>query len=97
MPDFFHLFFIGEWRIRCRLHRLKPAAAREQHTPPVPQLLTTKENVFNAVASISVTIHLYHAPLMVTFYWYPCSMHFPYSTPAQRVSTLKEYKLSHTQ
>jgi hypothetical protein len=50
------------WRIKCRLHRLKPAAAREQHTPPVPPLLTTKEKVFNAVASISVAIHLYHAP-----------------------------------
>jgi len=56
------------WRIRCRLHRLKPAAANEQHTPLVPQLLTTKEKVFNAAASISVAIHLYHAPLMVTFY-----------------------------
>jgi hypothetical protein len=85
------------WRIKCRLHRLKPAAAREQLTPPVPQLLTTKEKVFNAVASISVAIHLYHVPLMVTFYWYPCSMHFPYSTHAQRVFTLKEYKLPYTQ
>jgi hypothetical protein len=73
------------WRIRYTLHRLKSAAAREQHTPPVPPLLTTKEKVFNAVASISIAIHLYHGPLMVTFYWYPCLMHFPYSTPAQSV------------
>lgn len=85
------------WRIRCRLHRLKPAAAREQHTPPVSPLLTTKEKVFNALASISVAIHLHHAPLMFTCYWYPCLTHFPYSTPAQRVCTLKEYKLPHTQ
>jgi hypothetical protein len=55
------------WRIRCRLHRLKPAASKEQHTPPVPPVLTTKEKVFSAVASISVAIHLYHAPLMVPF------------------------------
>jgi len=46
------------WKIRCRLHRLKPAAAREQHTPPVPPRLTTKEKLFNAVASTSVAIHL---------------------------------------
>jgi hypothetical protein len=52
------------WRIRYRLHRLKPPAAREQHTPPAPPLLTTREKV---IASISVVIHLYHAPLMVTF------------------------------
>jgi len=76
------------WRIRCRLHRLKPAAAREQHTPPVLPLMTNKEKVFNAVASISVVICLYHATLMVTFYWYPCLMRFPYSTPAHRVCTL---------